>query len=259
MTADISGSALKSDGHGSADHVPVVFLPGMLADQRMWRPAIDALAQSNEVRAQAIDPIVCELFDQDSVGDMAKAVLDRAPDRFALVGMSLGGYVAFDILRRAPERITHLMLVNTRATEDAPKTRRRRMLLAHLVAETAPFKGVNDAMLDDLLHPGNRHDADLVAVLTKMAETCGPDVFKRQSKAVAERPDSMAVLADITVPCGVMVGEADGVISPESHREMADAIKGASFAIVPGAGHYVPLEAPNAFAKGLMDLLARSA
>lgn len=272
MTTTISGFDVAGGGQAAGDPalmpMPVVFLPGMLADQRMWQPTIDALAVSstggvdtntntNAVPVPPIDPIFFALSDHDSVGDMAQTVLDRAPDRFALVGMSMGGYVAFEILRRAPERVGHLMLVNTRATADSPKTQRRRMLLAHLVAGAIPFKGVNDAMLDTLLHPDNRHDADLIALLTDMAEAGGADVFKRQSKAVAERPDSIAVLADITVPCSVMVGEADGVISPQSHREMADAIKDASFAIFPGAGHYVPLETPDAFAKGLIALLAR--
>ena len=270
MTTKISGFDVAGGGQAAGDPalmpMPVVFLPGMLADQRMWQPALDALAVSsaggadtnaNAVPVPPIDPIFFALSDHDSVGDMAQMVLDHAPDRFALVGMSMGGYVAFEILRRAPERVCHLMLVNTRATADSPKIQRRRMLLAHLVAGAIPFKGVNDAMLDELLHPDKRHDADLIALLTDMAETGGADVFKRQSKAVAERPDSTAVLADITVPCSVMVGEADGVISPHSHREMADAIKDASFTIVPGAGHYVPLETPDAFAKGLIALLAR--
>ncbi|WP_254869790.1 alpha/beta fold hydrolase [Thalassospira lucentensis] len=268
MTTKISGFDLAGGGQADGDlaimPMPVVFLPGMLADQRMWQPTLDALvvsstggADTNAVPVPPIEPIFFALSDHDSVGEMAQTVLDHAPDHFALVGMSMGGYVAFEILRRAPERVSHLMLVNTRATADSPKIQRRRMLLAHLVAGSIPFKGVNDAMLDELLHPDNRHDAVLIALLTDMAETGGADVFKRQSKAVAERPDSMAVLADITVPCSVMVGEADGVISPHSHREMADAIKDASFTIVPGAGHYVPLETPNAFAKGLIALLAR--
>ena len=257
MTADTLRSSIELDGHGSSDRVSVVFLSGMLADQRMWQPTIDVLANACGDAGHLIEPVFCELFDQDSVGEMATAVLDSAPDRFALVGMSMGGYVAFDILRRAPERVSHLMLVNTRATEDPPKIRRRRMLLAHLVAENTPFKGVNDAMLDDLIHPDNRKDAGLVRLLTAMADDCGPDVFKRQSKAVAERPDSTAVLADINIPCSVMVGETDRVISPESHRDMANAITGASFAVVPGAGHYVPLEAPGVFAHDLIALLAR--
>ncbi|MBX2830457.1 MAG: alpha/beta hydrolase [Rhodospirillales bacterium] len=234
-----------------------VFLSGMLADLRMWHPTLAAYDGLREAAKPPMVPVMCELFDHDTVTDMARAVLDIAPDRFALVGMSMGGYVAFEILRQAPKRISHLMLVNTRARDDAPAIKRRRMLLAHLVAENTPFKGVNDAMLDDLIHRDNRHDDGLVRLLTEMADRCGADVFKRQSKAVAERPDSRAILADITVPCSVMVGEADRVISPESHREMADAITGASFTMVPGAGHYVPLETPLVFAKALRDLLAR--
>lgn len=251
-----SGSG-QASSDGQPDQIACVFISGMLADQRMWQPTLAAYDGLREPVKPPMVPVLCELFDHDNVTDMARAVLDRAPDRFALVGMSMGGYVAFEILRQAPERISHLMLVNTRARDDAPAIKRRRMLLAHLVAENTPFKGVNDAMLDDLIHPDNRHDDGLVRLLTEMADGCGADVFKRQSKAVAERPDSRAILADITVPCSVMVGEADRVISPESHREMANAITGASFMMVPGAGHYVPLETPVVFAKALRDILAR--
>ncbi|MEQ8390156.1 MAG: alpha/beta hydrolase [Thalassospira sp.] len=252
----VTDQVAHDGGHVSGDGMPVVFLSGMLADQRMWQPALAAYGDI-EGAHRSISTVFCELFEQDTIADMARAVLDVAPKRFALVGMSMGGYVAFEILRRAPDRISHLMLVNTRATDDAPAIRRRRMLLAHLVAENTPFKGVNDAMLDDLIHPDNRNDDDLIRLLTEMADACGPDVFKRQSKAVAERPDSLPVLADITVPCCVMVGEADRVISPESHRDMANSITGASFVTVPGAGHYVPLETPDVFARSLSDLLAR--
>lgn len=236
--------------------IPVVFLSGMLADHRMWQPVIACVAARNRHgNAPAITPIIPDLDAQDDVQTMARDVLEQVPDRFVLVGMSMGGYVAFEILRLARERVSHLMLVNTRATKDDPGVRRRRLLLARLSGRNLPFRGVNDAMLDDMLHPDHRHNRALVGLLSDMAEDLGRDVFKRQIRAVANRPDSMALLADIDIPCTVMVGTADRVISPESHHDMAARIAGARMVEVAGAGHYVPLEQPDILADALCALV----
>lgn len=244
--------------------VSVVFLSGMLADHRMWQPVIDLLgpcsgqsdASSGKSGVMAgIMPVIPDLSSQDDVVAMARAVLDQAPERFVLVGMSMGGYVALEILRMAHERVSHLMLVNTRATADDPATQRRRLLLARIAGRHQPFQGVNEAMLDDMLHPDHRHDDDLIGLLSDMAEDLGQDVFTRQITAVAHRPDSMDMLRGLEMPCCVMAGAADRVISPASHREMASAIIGAKMIEVAGAGHYVPLEQPGIFAKALIDLI----
>ncbi len=244
-------------GHASSDGVPVVFLSGMLADQRMWYRALHAYADLDEPAKPAMLPVFCELFDHDTVADMARAVLKRAPDRFALVGMSMGGYAAFEIMRQAADRVSHLMLVNTRATADSEAVRRRRLLLSRIVAAKEPFVAVNDGMLDEMLHPDNRNDPTLVSLLSEMGSACGAGVFGRQNHAVATRPDSMTDLGNIAVPCSVIVGTHDRVISPQSHREMANAIPDAIYLEVPGAGHYVPLEQPVIFAGLLAELLGR--
>lgn len=253
MTATIHDNA----GHAQSDGVPVVFLSGMLADQRMWNRALDAYAGLAQPSTATIQPVFCEQFDQETVADMATKVLANAPDQFALVGMSMGGYVAFEILRRAPDCVTHLMLVNTRATADSDAVKRRRILLAKIAGRATPFQGINDAVLDDMVHPANRNDQELIRLLGDMANQAGAEVFMRQSIAVANRPDSMAFLPHINVPTAVMVGEVDKVISPESHREMATEIPGASYTEVAGAAHYVPMEQPRIFAQSLADLLAR--
>jgi len=259
----MSSPSRKDTGHANGDGVPVVFLSGMLADQRMWHPAIAALGDLDDLddpddpAKPGLIPVFCELFDQDTVADMASAVLDTAPDRFALVGMSMGGYAAFEILRQAQERVSHLMLVNTRATADSDAERRRRLLLSRFVAAREPFVAVNDGMPDEMLHPDNRNDAALVGLLKAMGDACGAGVFKRQNNAVALRPDSMADLGDIAVPCSVLVGTHDRIISPESHRDMVEAIPGATYHEIAGAGHYVPLEQPQLFARYLVELLGR--
>ncbi|HBS25128.1 alpha/beta hydrolase, partial [Thalassospira sp.] len=134
--------------------IPVVFLSGMLADYRMWQPVMARMdARARRGVAPAITPIIPALDTKDDVVAMARDVLEQVPDRFVLVGMSMGGYVAFEILRMARERVSHLMLLNTRATADDPVIRRRRLLLARLSGRNLPFRGINDAMLDDMLHP----------------------------------------------------------------------------------------------------------
>jgi pimeloyl-ACP methyl ester carboxylesterase len=253
----MSSSSKKDTGHAEGDGVPVVFLSGMLADQRMWHPALAAYADLDTATTPAILPVFCELFDQDNVADMARAVLATAPDRFALIGMSMGGYAAFEIMRQAPDRVSHLMLVNTRATADSEAVRRRRLLLSRIVAGKTPFVAVNDGMLDEMLHPDNRNDSALVSLLTKMGDACGVGVFERENHAVAMRPDSMNDLGKFYVPCSVVVGTHDRIISPVSHQEMADAIPGATYHEVAGAGHYVPLEQPMDFARLLADLVKR--
>ena len=130
-------------------------------------------------------------------------------------------------------------------------------MLSRIVAGKTPFVAVNDGMLDEMLHPDNRNDAALVSLLTAMGDECGVKVFARQNHAVATRPDSIADLGNIAVPCSVVVGTHDRIISLESHREMADAIPGATYQEVPGAGHYVPLEQPVEFARSLAALLVR--
>ena len=251
-------SALGRDaGHAFSDGVPVVFLSGMLADQRMWYPALRAYDDLDDPAKPAMVPVFCELFDHGTVADMARAVLKTAPDRFALVGMSMGGYAAFEILRQAADRVSHLMLVNTRATADSATVRRSRLLLSRIVAAKEPFVAVNDGMLDEMLHPDNRNDPTLVSLLSEMGNACGAEVFEHQNHAVATRPDSMTDLGNIAVPCSVIVGTHDRVISPQSHREMANAIPGATYLEIPGAGHYVPLEQPMIFAQLLADLLTR--
>ena len=236
--------------------IPVVFLSGMLANYRMWQPVIARMEARGRIgAAPVIAPIIPALDTKDDVAVMARDVLEQVPDRFVLVGMSMGGYVAFEILRMARERVSHLMLLNTRATADDPVIRRRRLLLARLSGVNLPFRGVNDAMLDDMLHPDHRHNRELVGLLSDMAEDLGEDVFKRQIIAVANRPDSIALLPELDIPCTVMVGEADRVISPASHHDMAARIPGARMIEVAGAGHYVPLERPDICADALCALI----
>ncbi|MFH1805667.1 MAG: alpha/beta hydrolase [Pseudomonadota bacterium] len=235
--------------------ITVMFLPGMLADHRLWLPGLDYL--HHLVGAGVIVPVFPDFTDCETVEAMAERVLENAPARFAIVGMSMGGYVAFELMRRVPDRISHLMLVNTQAGADDAKTRRRRQMLAQIVGTHRPFQGVSGAVLDDMLHPEHRHDAGIIKTLSVMADDLGVAVYRRQQRAVALRRDCRDILPDLTMPCAIVGGLADKITPPVAQQIMADAIPMAQMTMVAGAGHYVPLECPDIFAGILADLLMR--
>lgn len=244
------------------DHV--IFLPGMLADARLWKAMLDQYRQI--AGARPITPHFPDVTRSDSIAEMAETVLATAPARFALVGMSMGGYVAFEICRQVPDRISHLMLVNTQATADTDRARRRRLLLARIGGgggdtghhRTRPFQGTTPALLDQMLHPATPRDGEIAKLIAAMAEAGGAETYRRQQTAVAHRPDSRESLGHLAMPVAIVGGAADGVTLPEKHQEMAALITGASLNMVEKAGHYVPLEAPDILAAELDGLLRRT-
>jgi len=232
----------------------VAFLPGMLADERLWEKSLPFI--TNNQTGLRLRPHFIDMAEGESIGHIADQVLRQMPHRFALVGMSMGGYVALEIMRRSPGRISHMMLVNTRACAESAVSRRKRVLMARMIKQQSVFRGFNGPLLDGALHPDNRHQTSLLKVLEEMAASLGRDVFCRQQIAVANRADYFADLAHITIPCHVMWGQGDAIIPPKLQLAMAQKILHATFQEIPGAGHYVPLEAPEIFANGLMSLLA---
>ncbi len=216
----------------------LVLLPGLLCDGRLWRDqlaALDGLARIS----------VADLTRDDSLDAMAARVLDAAPPRFALAALSMGGYVAFAILRRAPERVTRLCLFDTSARPDSEaQARRRRGLIA--LTRTGRFRGVTPRLLPSLLHPDRLGDAALAAEVMAMAERVGREAFLRQQHAILARPDSRPMLPGLALPCVVAVGEGDQLTPPDHAREMATLIPGAELTLLPGCGHLPPMEDPSA-------------
>lgn len=215
----------------------LILLPGLICDARLFAPQIEALADV----AVAFVPHL----DAASVGDMAEAVLGAAPRSFALAGLSMGGYVALEILRRAPERVTRLALISTTARPDTPEQSAMRRDLIEL-AKTHRYAQVMPRLLPKLISAGRREDADLKRIVVEMAEAVGARAFIHQQTAIISRPDSRPDLARIGVPTAVICGDADELTPQDRHAEMADAIPGATLAVVPGAGHLATLEAPDA-------------
>jgi pimeloyl-ACP methyl ester carboxylesterase len=228
---------------------PLVLLPGLLSDAAMWRPQLEGLADIAECR-------VADLTRDDSLQGMARSVLAAAPPRFSLAGQSMGGYVAQEIMRQAPERVRRLALLDTSARPDTEEQRARRRGLIEL-AQKGKFKGVTPRLLPLLLHSARLDDKVLTDIVMGMAERVGPTAFMRQQRAIMGRPDSRPDLPRVACPTLVLCGRQDALTPLGAHEEMARAIPGARLVVVEECGHISPLERPEAVTGALREWLAR--
>lgn len=218
-----------------ADRAPLLLLPGLLCDGRLWRDQAGALADM-------VEPHVADLTRDDSVEAMARRALAGAPPRFALAALSMGGYVAFEILRQAPERVTRLALFATSAAPDSPKrAARRRAALASLAH--GRFVGVSRRLLPQLVHPDRVDDA-VGAEVRAMAERVGKEAFMRQQTAILGRPDSRPLLPSIAMPTLVAVGDSDVLTPPAQAMAMHRAVAGSSLHVFGRCGHLPAMERP---------------
>jgi pimeloyl-ACP methyl ester carboxylesterase len=217
------------------DKQPLLLLPGLLCDERLWRDQARDLA---DIAA----PIIADLSLDDSVASMAARVLADAPPRFALAGLSMGGYVAFEILRQQPERVSRLALLDTSAAPDSPARAEQRRAGLRLL-ERGRFAGVTQQLLPTLVHPRHVHSA-VGAEVRAMAQRVGAQAYRRQQTAIAQRPDSRAVLASIAVPTLIVVGEDDVLTPPAAAEEIQRGIAGAVLARIPDCGHLPTMEDP---------------
>jgi pimeloyl-ACP methyl ester carboxylesterase len=216
---------------------PFLLIPGLNCDARVYAGVANALWPHGPVT-------IANHREQDSMAAIAAAILETAPPEFGLVGFSMGGYLAFEVLRQAPDRVKKLALLDTSARPDTPEStenRRRRIGMVQggkmgLVIEQAfPLS----------VHPENESNSDLYAVHRAMAEANGPEVYIRQQEAIIGRPDSRPDLADIKVPTLIIVGEGDQITPPEQAEEMHKAIASSRLVKVPRAGHLALLEQPD--------------
>jgi len=229
-------------------HLPLVLLPGLLCDAELWRHQIDRLQD-------VADPIVADLTKDDSMEAMARSVLDAMPEKFALAGLPMGGYVAQALLRLAPERVSHLALLDTsfRADTDAQRTRRRDMMS---LAEKGAFKGVTPRLLPHLIHEDRLEDTPLVTAVMKMAESVGKAAFLRQERAILGRTDGSEVLRAVACSTLVLCGAEDALTPRHLHEEMAGMIPGARLVVVPDCGHLSTMERPEAVTQAMREWLS---
>jgi pimeloyl-ACP methyl ester carboxylesterase len=228
--------------------VPLLLLPGLTNDERVWRAVMSRL-DSN------VDASVGDVRTRDTMSALAAEVLSRAPDRFAIAGLSMGGYCALEILRQAPERILGLALVDTSARPDTPESKANRE--KQIERARTDYPGLVAEVLPKWIHPSRLHDADVGEVARDMALDAGPEIFTRQQRAIMSRVDSRPLLPAIRCPAVVVYGRDDALIPTEVHEELARGIPGAQLIAIDSCGHLAPLERPAAVADALADWVRR--
>ena len=221
----------------------LILLPGLLNDARLWTHQVQALSAGRDV-------LVGDLTQDDSLDALAERVLAMAPPRFALAGLSMGGYVCMEIMRRSPGRVERLALLDTTARPDTEEQSQRR-IAAMEVARTGGFGKIMPTMLPNLLCPDSMADVVLTDLAKDMALAVGKDAFIRQQTAIMARPDSRPSLASIRYPTLVLCGDEDTLTPPDRHREMAELIDGARLVMVERCGHLSAMEQPGAVSDAL--------
>lgn len=224
---------------------PLVLLPGMMCDARLFGPQIAELS--------ADTPVMCAPITQgDRVEEIASGLLDALPRRFALAGLSMGGIVAMEILRRAPDRITRIALIDTNPLAELPAVAAAREPQIVKVRSGRMMEVMRDEMKPTYLAPGP-HRGEVLDLVMEMAQVLGPDVFIRQSRALQRRRDQQAVLRKCRVPALVMCGRYDELCPVKRHTFMAELIPAAELVVLEHSGHLPTLEQPAETTQALRD------
>jgi len=225
--------------------MPILLVPGLVSSPRIFAPVVPALWRQGPVTA-------ANHIRDDNMGAIARRILAEAPPRFALAGHSMGGYIAFEIMRQAPERVAKLALINTQARPDTPEaSTRRRARVAR--AQAGEFRAILDELFPGFVHPSRRDRADLRQLVYDMGDDVGVDAFVRQQAAIMARPDSRPTLAWIKCPTLVLSGDEDNTIPNSLSKEMANGIHGAKLVILSQCGHLPQVEQPQATADALVE------
>ncbi|MET4100959.1 pimeloyl-ACP methyl ester carboxylesterase [Roseovarius sp. MBR-78] len=227
----------------------VVFVPGMMCDARLFAPQIADLSRE---RVVSVAPIT----GGDRIEEIASGLLDHLPRRFALAGLSMGGIVAMEILRRAPDRVTRIALMDTNSLAETPQSSAGYEPLVAKLRAGMMAEAVELVLGRDVLAPGPQR-AEILAQVVAMAEGLGPDVLVRQVRALQRRRDYQAVLRRCQVPALVLCGALDGLTPPKRHDFMAGLIPAARLCMIEGAGHLPVLERPEETTATLRDWLAQ--
>lgn len=226
----------------------LILLPGLLNDADLWRDQIAGL--SDVARCWVPD-----LSQPETLRDMAEGVLAQAEPSFALAGFSMGGFVAQEIARLAPERIERIALLDTSIRVDTPQRAAQRKALNRAAAKGGTFLGIGQTIMKSYIDASRLDDAELTGRIVAMTQRLGREVFLRQNSL--EREDGEAALKALRVPKVIICGENDQITPAEGHREMARAIGCTHLLIIPDAGHMTPMEAPGPVNGALRHWLAR--
>ena len=227
----------------------LVLVPGLGSDAAVWRRTITALGDD-------VHCLVGDTLSDDTLVGMAHRILDQAPQSFALAGVSMGGMVALEIMRSAPERVTRLALVDTSARLDTWGRKMFRHLINIVVGTSGDFKRLAERSLASLVHPSTSEDVrdELVAMSVRV----GSGAYIRQNRAVIGRDDLRKVLRGVSVPTAVIVGHEDRMTPVALSQEIQALTPGSTLHIIPNCGHLPTIEKPEIMAAFLKELLERS-
>src|SRR5262245_31523414 len=228
-----------------AEPLPVVLIPGLNCSARLYAEQIPVLWRFGPVQ-------VADHTRDNSMDAIAARILAAAPPRFALAGLSMGGYLALTIVRQAPERVQRLALLDTSSRPETPEqTARRRPQIA--LAESGRFVEVPALQFPFFVHRNRQGDDALRARVRVMAEETGAEVFLRQQQAIMTRPDARPLLAAIKCPTLVLVGDGDELTPPALSQEIAKGVFGSRLVIVADCGHLSTMEQPEAVNRALVE------
>jgi pimeloyl-ACP methyl ester carboxylesterase len=229
-----------------ASAVPLLLLPGLTNDARVWNGVIGALGGAAECS-------VAPLTSAETMQALAANVLANAPARFALAGLSMGGYCAFEIQRQAPDRVLAIALVDTSARPDTAESRANRE--KQIERAKTDYAGLVSELVPKWVHPSRLDDPDVGGVVRTMALEAGAQTFARQQRAIMSRADSRPLLATIRCPAVVIAGRDDALMPREIHEEIANGIAGARLVMLDACGHLAPLERAAGVADALRQWL----
>lgn len=228
--------------------LPLILVPGLACSPRIYAPQVPALWCSGEI-------ILANHIRDNSMAGIAKRILDEAPPRFAVAGHSMGGYIALEIYRQAPERVARLGLLSTSPQPETPEQRERRNgWIAEVKA--GGYRAVMERLFANFVHPKRTGDAALKQIVMDMAEDVGPDRFVGQLEAIMSRADFRPLLPTITCPTLVLTSDTDNMVPNKFSDELAEGIPGAKLVVIPDCGHLPQLEKPEAMTAALRDWLA---
>jgi pimeloyl-ACP methyl ester carboxylesterase len=232
----------------------LVLVPGLLCDEKVWQPQIRALGDLATIQVSAHGK-------QDSLPGMARTLLESAPPRFALAGHSMGGRIAIEVMRLAPERVTALGLFDTgthplaQGPEGEKEKAGRLELLG--IAQRDGMRAMGRKWIQGMVHPSRLGEAPLIDAVLDMFESKTPEIFAAQLRALLERPVGADVLPTIKCPTLLLCGHEDSWSPPQRHRDIAAKIPGSTFVDIPECGHMSTMERPETVNEAMRAWLPR--
>jgi len=228
-------------------NLAVLLIPGLACTAALFAAQIKALKASHQV-------IIADHTRHDNMEEIAAGILADAPERFALAGLSMGGYISLEIMRQAPQRVDRLALLDTSARADTPEKTALRQEALELAA-AGKYLAVCHSTLDLSIAKSRHQDSALKQAIIDMALDTGVDAWAKQTRAIMGRPDSVSILGKIKCPTLVVVGDEDQLTPPDLAVEMAEGIAGAQLEVITDCGHMSSMERPDVVTKLLKDWL----